>query len=65
MFSNFTAFTDKETGEMFIVVSGGFSGWYGSNIYLDSTEILIDGQWIQGKYQNQSLFELKGKNQSL
>ena len=44
-----TACTDKRTGEVLVVVSGGFNG---SNTYLDSTEILIDGQWIEGIKMN-------------
>ena len=42
---------DKETGEKFVVVSGGFSG---SNTFLDSTEILINGHWTQGTYRTYS-----------
>ena len=37
--------TDELTGEHFVAVTGG-SDYYG---YLDSTEILQDGEWVQGK----------------
>ena len=37
--------TDETTHDEFVIVTGGES--YG--IYLDSTEILIDNQWHQGK----------------
>ena len=36
--------TDEVTGEHFITVTGGYD--FG---YLDSTEILQDGEWVQGK----------------
>ena len=40
------------TKERLVIVSGGYGGQYYSDgsefYYLDSTEILIDGQWIQG-----------------
>ena len=39
--------TDEVTGEDFVAVTGG----YGSG-YLDSTEILQDGEWVQGKISN-------------
>ena len=36
--------TDEVTGEHFVAVTGGYySG------YWDSTEILQDGEWVQGK----------------
>ena len=37
--------TDEVTGEHFVAVTGGI----GSGSYLDSTEILQDGEWVQGK----------------
>ena len=42
--------TDEVTGEDFVAVTGGGSGY--SSGYLDSTEILQDGEWIQGKINN-------------
>ena len=36
--------TDEVTGEHFVAVTGGY--YYG---FLDSTEILQDGEWVQGK----------------
>ena len=38
--------TDEETDEEFVIVTGGYY-YYGDN--LDSTEILQDGEWVQGK----------------
>ena len=40
-------FTDEETGEHFVAVTGGLN--FGN---LDSTEILQEGEWIQGKICN-------------
>ena len=37
--------TDEVTDEQFVVVTGGY-------YYLDSTEILQDGEWVQGKINN-------------
>jgi hypothetical protein len=39
--------TDEVTGEDFVAVTGGY--YSGS---LDSTEILQDGEWVQGKINN-------------
>ena len=39
--------TDEVTGEDFVAVTGGFNGGD-----LDSTEILQDGEWVQGKISN-------------
>ena len=39
--------TDEVTGEHFVAVTGGYNS--GS---LDSTEILQDGEWVQGKISN-------------
>ena len=36
---------DQETNENIVVVAGGRSG----SDYLDSTELLISGEWQQGK----------------
>ena len=39
---------DKVTNEHFVAVTGGYD--YRSHyFYLDSTEILQDGKWVQGK----------------
>ena len=40
--------TDEVTNEHFVVVTGG----YGFFSFLDSTEILQDGEWVQGKIDN-------------
>ena len=40
--------TDEVTGEHFVAVTGG----YDNSDYLDSTEILQDGEWVQGKICN-------------
>ena len=40
--------TDEVTGEHFVAVTGG----YHSGSYLDSTEILQGGNWVQGKISN-------------
>ena len=39
--------TDEVTGEDFVVVTGGNHNNHDN--YLDSTEILQDGEWVQGK----------------
>ena len=36
---------DKGTKESIVVVAGGF----GNDGYLDTTELLIDGEWQEGK----------------
>jgi hypothetical protein len=36
--------TDQETKEKIVVVSGGYNG-----SFLDSTEILLNGEWVAGK----------------
>ena len=36
--------TDEVTDEHFVAVTGG----YDSGSYLDSTELLQDGEWVQG-----------------
>ena len=51
--------TDELTNEKFVVVTGGFlnvlspqTGIHDSKVYLDSTEILQDGKWVEGKINN-------------
>ena len=39
--------TDEVSGEDFVAVTGGYH-----NDYLDSTEILQDGEWVKGKISN-------------
>ena len=39
--------TDEVTGEDFVAVTGGNHNNHDN--YLDSTEILQDGEWVQGK----------------
>ena len=46
--------TDEVTGEDFVAVTGGFSSGYND---LDSTEILQDREWVQGKI-NDTIFHL-------
>ena len=46
--------TDEVTGEHFVVVTGGIH----SSFYLESTEILQDGVWVQGKIKNTILCRL-------
>jgi hypothetical protein len=44
--------TDELTNENFVSVTGGFisqTGWHDSKVFLDSSEILQDGKWIEGK----------------
>jgi hypothetical protein len=42
--------TDEMTGEDFVAVTGGtVTGGNHHSDYLDSTEILQDGEWVQGK----------------
>ena len=40
--------TDEVTGEHFVAVTGG-SYYSDDRVFLDSTEILQDGEWVQGK----------------
>ena len=51
--------TDELTNEKFVVVTGGFlnvlspqTGIHDSKVYLDSSEILQDGKWVEGKINN-------------
>ena len=47
--------TDELTNEKFVAVTGGFlfalsqTGNHDSKVYLDSSEILQDGKWVEGK----------------
>ena len=47
--------TDEVTNEQFVAVTGG---WYYHD--LNSTEILQDGEWVQGKLSNTIFFEKWG-----
>ena len=47
--------TDEVTDENFVVVTGGHA-----NGYLDSTEILQDGNWVQGNISTDTCFVLNG-----
>ena len=47
--------TDDVTGEDFVAVTGGYN-----SRSLDSTEILQDGEWVQGKISNSMPFFGKG-----
>ena len=42
--------TDEVTGEHFVAVIGGYN--FGLDLDLNSTEILQDGEWVQGKICN-------------
>ena len=42
--------TDEVTGEHFVAVTGGYNS--GLDLDLNSTEILQDGEWVQGKICN-------------
>ena len=48
--------TDEVTSEHFVVVTGGKEY---SSLYLDSTEILQDGEWVQGKINDTICRHLK------
>ena len=50
---------DQETSENIVVVTGGATGGIS---YLDSTELLLDGEWQQGK--NHRLKAVQDKNSS-
>ena len=39
--------TDQNTKEKLVIVAGGHGG--GSDVYMDSTEILLNGEWVTGK----------------
>ena len=45
--------TDEVTSENFVVVTGGLD----YSDYLDSTEILRDGKWVQGKINDWNFFD--------
>ena len=50
--------TDELTNEKFVAVTGGFlnvlsqTGIHDKEVYLDSSEILQDGKWVEGKINN-------------
>ena len=46
--------TDEETGEHFVAVTGG-----SDSEFLDSTEILEDGGWVQGKILDTTCYLLE------
>ena len=50
--------TDEVTDENFVAVTGGR---YNSALYLDSTEILQDGNWVQGNINDATICYLFGK----
>ena len=41
--------TDKVTNEHYVVVTGGVDYRSDFAVFLDSTEILQDGKWVQGE----------------
>ena len=47
--------TDEVTDENFVAVTGGY-------LYLDSTEILQDGNWVQGNINDVTVRQLFGKS---
>ena len=49
--------TDEVTDENFVAVTGGRYYWF----YLDSTEILQDGNWVQGSINDATICYLFGK----
>ena len=49
--------TDEVTDENYVAVTGGIGSGY-----LDSTEILQDGNWVQGNINNATICYLFGKN---
>ena len=56
--------TDEVTGEHFVAVTGGHSdsgGYHSDYHYLDSTEILQDGNWVQGSINDATICYLFGK----
>jgi hypothetical protein len=50
--------TDEVTDEHFVAVTGGCYSICHSG-HLDSTEILQDGEWVQGKISNRVVFRFK------
>jgi hypothetical protein len=44
--------TDQETKEKMAIIAGGYHNGY----YLDSTEMLLNGEWTTGKTQNYTSF---------
>ena len=55
--------TDEVTDENFVAVTGGISYVYVNPIsrYLDTTEILQDGNWTQGNINDVTICYLFGK----
>ena len=52
--------TDEVTDENFVAVTGGYD--YGADLAtLDSTEILQDGNWVQGNINDATICYLFGK----
>ena len=45
---------DQETKEKIVIVVGGLNGGIsqGTSTYMDSTEILLNGEWMAGKIHN-------------
>ena len=50
--------TDEVTDENFVAVTGGY---YSGGYYLDTTEILQDGNWVQGNINDATICYLFGK----
>ena len=46
------AIMDHETNERIVVVAGGYYGGTSGTGTLDSTELLINGEWQQGMYDH-------------
>ena len=54
--------TDEVTDEPLVAVTGGeyySDGCWSYYLYLDSIEILQDGEWVQGKINNTKYHHLK------
>ena len=60
--------TDELTNENFVSVTGGYlfamsqTGIYNSKVILDSSEILQDGEWIEGKVKSTMSHNLSFEN---
>ena len=48
--------TDQKTKEKTVIVVGGYHGSPSNGIYMDSTEILLNEQWVTGKNYTMSTF---------
>ena len=57
---------DKETNENIVVVAGGSDGIYNNDQgnQLDSTELLINGEWQQGTKSMHFFYDMKFRNHS-